>query len=90
MADIVNGNLNEDPVREPVECPACKSVTTTRNVYQFHHDFNWENCSECSYRFLVVSHGNLRFYTYPVGEVSAESSVIKGDFGGAEAQSVCM
>ncbi len=66
MTDIANGNLRKEPSHEPVDCPACKSVTMTRNVYQFHHDFNWENCSECSYRFLVVSHGKLRFYTYPL------------------------
>jgi len=66
MADIVSGNLRKEPVLEPVDCPACKSVTTTKEIYQFHHDFNWETCSECSYRFPVVCHGVLRFYTYPV------------------------
>ena len=90
IADIISGNLRKEPAHEPVDCPACKSVTMTKGVYQFHHDFNWETCSECSYRFPVVCHGVLRFYTYPVGDVSAESAVIKGDFGEAEAQAACM
>ena len=66
MADIISGNLRKEPAHEPVDCPACKSVTMTKGVYQFHHDFNWEICSECFYRFPVVCHGVLRFYTYPV------------------------
>jgi len=73
LVDPIHGGINEEPVRVPVECPACHCKTTTRNVYQYHHDYNWERCRECDHKFLVVNHGKLSFCTSPIFEQATGS-----------------
>ena len=73
-----------------LNCPGCGGTMIPQNQYADPHDLKRERCPECDLKFMTICHEKLRFYTYKIGDATAELSVIKGDSGGAEAQAACM